>query len=86
MLLACAVGALVWANSPWADSYFGMVNTRVGVTLGDRSVQMSLGHWIADGLMAIFFFVVGHLSAGRLGILGGSGLRAPRIYRLRTRL
>ncbi len=59
VLLACAVGALVWANSPWADSYFGMVNTRVGVTWGDRTVQMSLGHWIADGLMAIFFFVVG---------------------------
>jgi len=59
VLLACAVGALIWANSPWADSYFAMVNTSLGVTWGDRSVQMSLGHWIADGLMAIFFFVVG---------------------------
>ena len=71
VLLTFAVGALVWANSPWADSYFGMVNTRVGVTWGDQSLQMSLGHWIADGLMAIFFFVVGleikrEISVGQL--------------------
>jgi NhaA family Na+:H+ antiporter len=71
VLLAGAVGALIWANSPWADSYFGMVNTSLGVTWGDRSVQMSLGHWIADGLMAIFFFVVGleikrEISVGQL--------------------
>ncbi len=59
VLLACTIVALVWANSPWADSYLGMVNTYVGVSWGDATFQMSLGHWIADGLMAIFFFVVG---------------------------
>lgn len=59
VLLACTIVALVWANSPWADGYLGMVNTYVGVSWGDAAFEMSLGHWIADGLMAIFFFVVG---------------------------
>jgi len=59
VLLACTIVALAWANSPWAESYFDLVNTYVGVSWGDTVFRMSLGHWIADGLMAIFFFVVG---------------------------
>jgi NhaA family Na+:H+ antiporter len=59
LLLACTVVALVWANSPWADSYFDLLHTYVGVSWGDASFKLSLHHWINDGLMVVFFFVVG---------------------------
>ena len=59
LLLACAVAALVWANSPWGDSYQHLLHTKIGVTWGKAAFQLSLHHWINDGLMAIFFFVVG---------------------------
>jgi NhaA family Na+:H+ antiporter len=57
LLLAAAVIALVWANSPWGDSYAALVNLQVGpAALG---LNLPLGVWAADGLLAIFFFVVG---------------------------
>ena len=57
VLLFAAVVALVWANSPWGDSYFNMVNYTIGpAALG---LNLSLGVWAADALLAIFFFVVG---------------------------
>jgi NhaA family Na+:H+ antiporter len=59
LLLACTVIALVWANSPWADSYFDLLHTYIGVSWGDASFKLSLQHWINDGLMVVFFFVVG---------------------------
>ncbi len=59
LLLACTVVALVWANSPWADTYFDLLHTYVGVSWGDAVFKLSLHHWINDGLMVIFFFVVG---------------------------
>jgi NhaA family Na+:H+ antiporter len=59
LLLACAVVALIWANSPWAGSYFDLLHTYVGLSWGDASFKLSLHHWINDGLMVIFFFVVG---------------------------
>jgi NhaA family Na+:H+ antiporter len=59
LLLACTVVALVWANSPWAETYFDLLHTYVGLSWGDASFKLSLHHWINDGLMVIFFFVVG---------------------------
>jgi NhaA family Na+:H+ antiporter len=59
VLLISAVVAIVWANSPWAPSYEELVHTYVGISWGDHSFNLSLGHWIGDGLMAIFFFVIG---------------------------
>ena len=59
LLLACTVLALVWANSPWADSYFEILHTYVGMSWGDAYFKLSLHHWINDGLMVVFFFVVG---------------------------
>ena len=59
LLLACTVIALVWANSPWADSYVDLLHTYVGVSWGDAAFKLSLHHWINDGLMVVFFFVVG---------------------------
>ena len=59
LLLGCTVLALFWANSPWADTYFDLLHTYVGFSWGDASFKLSLHHWINDGLMVIFFFVVG---------------------------
>jgi NhaA family Na+:H+ antiporter len=59
LLLACAVGALVWANSPWAIAYEQMLHVPFGISMGERLLQLDLRHWINDGLMAIFFFAVG---------------------------
>ncbi|MGW7432823.1 Na+/H+ antiporter NhaA [Streptomyces sp. NPDC054861] len=57
LLLIAAVAALVWANSPLADSYESVRDFHVGpAALG---LDLSLQHWAADGLLAIFFFVAG---------------------------
>ncbi|MFC4138506.1 MULTISPECIES: Na+/H+ antiporter NhaA [unclassified Microbacterium] len=58
MLLVCfAALALVWANSPWADGYFALRDTEIGYE--PWHLKLSLGDWAADGLLAIFFFLVG---------------------------
>ncbi len=59
LLLACTIVALVWANSPWAESYVELLHTYVGVSWGDAAFKLSLHHWINDALMVVFFFVVG---------------------------
>ncbi|HEY3095832.1 MAG TPA: Na+/H+ antiporter NhaA [Acidimicrobiia bacterium] len=59
VLLLAAVVALVWANSPWSDSYSSFWGHDVTATLGRFSVADDLRHWVNDGLMALFFFVVG---------------------------
>jgi len=59
LLLACAVAALVVANSPWAGVYNDLLHTYIGVSWGETSFKLSLHHWINDGLMVVFFFVVG---------------------------
>ena len=57
--MAAAVVALVWANSPFAASYVSLWDTRLTIGIGDLTFSMTLLHWINDGLMAVFFFVVG---------------------------
>jgi NhaA family Na+:H+ antiporter len=59
LLLAATVIALVWANSAWSDSYHHLWHTELGATLGDWRFARPLHFWVNDGLMAIFFFVVG---------------------------
>jgi NhaA family Na+:H+ antiporter len=71
ILLACTVAALVWANSPWADAYHRLAHTEIAIGVGTSTFALSLQHWINDGLMAVFFFVVGleikrELSVGHL--------------------
>jgi Na+:H+ antiporter, NhaA family len=58
-LFVATVTALFWANSPWNDTYFDLWHTYLTVDAGPWELSMNLGHWINDGLMAIFFFVVG---------------------------
>jgi Na+:H+ antiporter, NhaA family len=59
LLLAAAVAALAWANSPLAGSYFQLWETLVTVSVGGFAISKPLLLWINDGLMAVFFFVVG---------------------------
>jgi len=59
VLIVAALVALVWANSPWKASYEDLWHTRLAISLGDRSLDLDLREWVNDGLMAIFFFVVG---------------------------
>ena len=59
LLLAATVIALLWANGPWADSYEDLWTTVVALEGGGRGVSEDLRHWINDGLMTVFFFVVG---------------------------
>src|SRR3954465_12929316 len=59
VLLAATVIALVWANSPWSDSYESVWTTRLAIEVGDASIAMDLRHWVNEGLMTFFFLVVG---------------------------
>jgi NhaA family Na+:H+ antiporter len=59
LLLAAAAVALVWSNSPFADSYESLWAIPLTIGFGDASLSMTLHHWINDGLMAIFFLLVG---------------------------
>ncbi|MFV8782162.1 Na+/H+ antiporter NhaA [Microbulbifer sp. SA54] len=59
LLMLCAVIALVVANSPWQVAYEHILHLPVGYNFGDWSLSMSFHHWINDGLMAIFFLLVG---------------------------
>lgn len=59
VLLGCAILALAWANSPWADAYGQMLGVPLGISFGEQVLRLDLRHWINDGLMAIFFFGVG---------------------------
>jgi Na+:H+ antiporter, NhaA family len=59
LLIVATVVALVWANSPWGESYAALWHTKLTVGVGDFSISKDLTHWINDGLMAVFFLVVG---------------------------
>ncbi len=59
VLLICTVAALAWANSPWAASYDHLWETELTVAIGPLVAGATLHHLINDGLMAVFFFLVG---------------------------
>ncbi|MFZ9675193.1 MAG: Na+/H+ antiporter NhaA [Ilumatobacteraceae bacterium] len=79
LLCAGAVIALIWANSPWSSSYEDLWSTRVVMSFGEFTMDLDLRHWVNDGLMAIFFLVVGleikrevtdgHLASRRAALL-----------------
>ncbi|MBT4513438.1 MAG: Na+/H+ antiporter NhaA, partial [Chloroflexi bacterium] len=59
LLFAAALFAMLWANSAWSDSYFDLWHTSGGLSIGDHKIEMDLSHWVNDGLMAIFFLLIG---------------------------
>jgi NhaA family Na+:H+ antiporter len=59
LLIAATVVALLWANSPWSESYADLWHTKLTVSIGDFSISKDLTHWINDGIIEIFFLVVG---------------------------
>ena len=90
VLLGATVAALLWANSPWPDSYESVWTTELSIRLGDHGISLELREWVNQGLMTFFFLVVGleakrELDVGQLrdrrrvatplgAALGGMGL------------
>ncbi|MEO3783021.1 Na+/H+ antiporter NhaA [Actinocorallia sp. B10E7] len=71
VLLVATVAALIWANSPFSDGYTWFWQQELGIGAGPLIVTEDLRHWVNDGLMTLFFFVVGlevkrELSIGEL--------------------
>jgi Na+/H+ antiporter NhaA len=58
-LLAATIAALLWANSPWSSSYDSVWGTVLSIRLGSSGISMDLRGWINEGLMTLFFLVVG---------------------------
>lgn len=59
VLLVCTAIALIWANSPWAASYHHVWETEIALDAGPLAIRSTLHHLINDGLMVVFFFLVG---------------------------
>ena len=59
LLLGATVVALAWSNLPFGETYADFWTTKLAVGVGDLTLSLTLQHWINDGLMAIFFLVVG---------------------------
>lgn len=59
LLILAALAAFIWANSPWAENYTRLLGEYLSLNLGTWSLNLSLSHWVNDGLMAIFFLMVG---------------------------
>src|SRR5206468_7312149 len=59
VLMVAAAVALAWANSPWRAAYAALWDTRLAVQLGRFTLGTDLRHWVDEGLMTLFFLVVG---------------------------
>ena len=59
LLMGSTIAALAWANSPWAESYHAIWNTQATIGFGKLALTETRHEWINDGLMAVFFFLVG---------------------------
>lgn len=59
LLVLAVVVALIWANSPFSDSYMELWDTELELKLGSHELALSLREWVNDGLMTVFFLVVG---------------------------
>ncbi|MEQ9219355.1 MAG: Na+/H+ antiporter NhaA [Cyclobacteriaceae bacterium] len=59
ILLVMVVIAMIWANSPWSASYHHLWESHFMIGTSEINMDKSLHHWINDGLMAIFFFLIG---------------------------
>lgn len=94
LLVVVAAVALLWANSPLSDAYFGLWDVEIGFDVGGFGLHMNLHHWINDGLMVVFFLVVGlevrqefahgslrDASRARLALIAGvAGVALPAVF------
>ncbi len=79
LLAAGAIIALLWVNSPWSESYTTLWETELNLAIGEHALHLDLRHAVNDGLMAVFFLIVGleikreltsgHLSTRRAALL-----------------
>lgn len=75
VLLVSAVIAMIWANSAWSESYHHFWEYKISIQAGEVGISKTLHDWINDGLMAMFFFVIGlelkrEIMAGELSDMG----------------
>jgi NhaA family Na+:H+ antiporter len=59
LLVLAALAAIIWANSPWSQSYFDLWDTNAVIGFGDWHLELSFRAWINDLAMVLFFFVAG---------------------------
>ncbi len=59
VMLGAAIVALLWANSPWSHSYESVWTTRLSIRVGAHGISADLRQWVNEGLMTLFFLVVG---------------------------
>jgi NhaA family Na+:H+ antiporter len=59
LLVMASIAALIWANSPWQESYQRLWHAHLSLSLAGHHLDLDLQHWVNDGLMTIFFLVVG---------------------------
>jgi len=59
LLVLAAIIALIWANSPWSGSYESLWNSKATIEIAGHGLSLDLRLWVNDGLMAIFFLIVG---------------------------
>ena len=59
VLLLATIVALVWANSPWSDSYTDLWHTHITINADIFDIDLDLQEWVNDGLMTLFFFLAG---------------------------
>jgi Na+:H+ antiporter, NhaA family len=81
LLLVAAVVALAWANSPWGPAYEALLHTPIGIRVSGLAFERDVQFWVNDGLMVVFFFVVGleikrELHAGELSEVRRAALPA----------
>jgi NhaA family Na+:H+ antiporter len=75
LLVGCACVALIVANSAWADAYHRLLATTIAIAAGGHELSLTVHQWINDGLMAVFFLLVG-LEIKREALVGE--LASPR--------
>lgn len=83
LLATGAVFALIWANSPWAESYERLWSNSASISFAGHVLELDLRHWVNDGLMTVFFLLVGleikreltsgHLASRRAALLPMAG-------------
>jgi Na+/H+ antiporter NhaA len=59
VMLGAVIGAMLWANSPWSHTYESVWTTPVSIQVGSAGIATDLRHWVNEGLMTLFFLVVG---------------------------